>query len=73
MKHHNKKLGQIFRAKRQEEGLSVPQLAAVTGLPLSTIYNFEKGYVNNPSFATVATLASAMQLSLDELVAAQSE
>lgn len=69
MKHHTYSLGQIFRAERKKQGLGVPQLAVMTGLPLSTIYNLEYGVTRNANFRTVAILARALQLSLDELAA----
>lgn len=66
MKEDNR-LGQIFRAERKKQSLSVPKLAAMTGLPVSTIYNLEYGVTRNANFRTVALLARALQISLDDL------
>lgn len=62
-------LGQIFRTERKKQNLSAPKLAAMTGLPVSTIYNLEYGVTRNANFRTVALLAHTLQLSLDELAA----
>ncbi len=66
MKEDNR-LGQRIREARKKQGLGVPKIAAVTGLPLSTIYNLEYGVTRNANFRTVALVAHALHLSLDEL------
>lgn len=66
MKEDNR-LGQRIREARKEQALSVPKLASMTNLPLSTIYNLEYGVTRNANFRTVALLARALQISLDDL------
>ena len=63
------RLGQRIRKARKEQALSVPQIAASTGLPSSTIYNLERGVTNGSNFRTVALVARTLHLSLDELAA----
>lgn len=53
---------------RKEKGLSIRQLAAVSGLEYSQIQRIEKGKVNF-AFSTLVALAQGLEMELDELLA----
>lgn len=53
---------------RKEKGLSIRQLAAVSGLEYSQIQRIEKGKVNF-AFTTLVALAQGLELDLHELLA----
>ena len=52
---------------RKEKGLSIHQLAAISGLEYSQIQRIEKGKVNF-AFSTLVTLAQALEMELDEML-----
>lgn len=52
---------------RKEKGLSIRQLAAISGLEYSQIQRIEKGKVNF-AFSTLVTLAQALEMELDEML-----
>lgn len=52
---------------RKEKGLSIRQLAAVSGLEYSQIQRIEKGKVNF-AFSTLVTLALALEMELGEML-----
>lgn len=52
--------GQRLRGLRQEQGLTLAQLAERTGLTASNINKYEHGERANPSIETVMRLASAL-------------
>jgi XRE family transcriptional regulator, regulator of sulfur utilization len=54
----------VFRKKK---GLSQNQLAALSQIPRSTVSYIESG-TGNPSLANLARLASALQISIEELL-----
>lgn len=54
---------------RQRRNLTQDALAKLTGLPRSTIANFESG-VGNPSLLNLAKLSNALRISIEKLVAA---
>jgi len=53
---------------RELRGLTQAQLASLSGVPRSTVANIEAGD-SNPTLAVLARLASALHLSLEELLA----
>lgn len=53
---------------RKEKGLSIRQLAAVSGLEYSQIQRIEKGKVNF-AFSTLVALAQGLEMDLNELLA----
>ena len=55
----------VFRAKLK---LSQDQLARKADIPFSTLVKIEAGYTPSPSIDTVMKIASALEVSLDELV-----
>lgn len=53
---------------RKEKGLSIRQLAAVSGLEYSQIQRIEKGKVNF-AFSTLVALAQGLEMDLNEMLA----
>ena len=49
------------------------EIAAVSGVPAETLRKIETGRIATPAFFTVAALAAALGLSLEEIVRACSE
>ncbi|MER7011799.1 helix-turn-helix transcriptional regulator [Saccharopolyspora sp. NPDC000359] len=58
-------LGQALREARGER--SMVEIAATAGISTETLRKIEKGRIPTPAFFTVAALADAVGLSLDEL------
>lgn len=58
-------LGATLRAARG--GRSMVEVAAAAGVPVETLRKIESGRVPTPAFFTVAALAGALGLGLDEL------
>ncbi len=58
-----------LRLQRAARGYTQSRLAALAGLPRSTLANLEVGG-GNPTLAVLARLAQALQLSIEELLAA---
>lgn len=53
---------------RKEKGLSIRQLAAVSGLEYSQVQRIEKGKVNF-AFTTLVALAQGLEMDFNELLA----
>jgi len=64
---HLDTLGSRLRALREERNLTQAALAAAAGTTQSAVANVENG-VSRPSLAFADRLASALDVSLDELV-----
>jgi putative transcriptional regulator len=60
--------GTVLKQLRERVGLSQPDLAKASTVPLGTIRSIEQGR-RSPVFATAVHLARAMGVSLDELAA----
>lgn len=60
-------VGERLRALRLERGWSLAELAAASGVPLSTISKVENGHLN-PSLVHAINLASALEANLGFLV-----
>lgn len=60
---------QRLRSAREAQGWTIQQVADRAGLDRSTIGKFESGQIRSPSFQTIAQVAHAVGLSLDELIA----
>ena len=53
---------------REARGLrSMGEIAAVSGVPAETLRKIETGRISTPAFFTVAALAAALGLSLEEI------
>ena len=64
----------LGRALRQARGdRSMVEVAALAGVPVETLRKIETGRIATPAFFTVAALAAALGLSLEEIVLACSE
>jgi transcriptional regulator with XRE-family HTH domain len=58
-------LGRLLRRARGAR--SMVQVAAAAGIPVDTLRRIESGRVPTPAFFTVAALAAALDIPLDEL------
>ncbi len=63
-----KSLGQQLQAARQAAGLTQQQLCHQANLSFSTLTKIERGAIKSPSIFTIQSIASALGLSLDELI-----
>jgi HAD superfamily hydrolase (TIGR01509 family) len=61
-------LGKRLQKARQEAGLTQQQLCQRANLSFSTLTKIERGAIKAPSIFTIQAIASAVNLSLDELV-----
>jgi transcriptional regulator with XRE-family HTH domain len=61
------RLGMLLRQARGSR--SMAEIAAVSGVPVETLRKIETGRIATPAFFTVAALAEAVGLSLEEIVA----
>lgn len=57
-------LGELIRAGRKKEGMSLRQLAAVTGITDVAISQIETGSVKSPAFHRVIRLAKVLNIPL---------
>jgi transcriptional regulator with XRE-family HTH domain len=60
-----KELGSRIRALREQMGLTAAGLARRAGIDPAALLRIERGDNTNPSFATIARIADALDLSLD--------
>ncbi|MER5969157.1 helix-turn-helix transcriptional regulator [Streptomyces sp. NPDC002055] len=65
-RERGERLGALLREARGER--SMVQVAAAAGLSAETLRKIETGRAPTPAFFTVAALAGALGLSLDELM-----
>ncbi|MGK4579300.1 helix-turn-helix domain-containing protein [Kitasatospora sp. HPMI-4] len=65
-RERGERLGALLRQARGER--SMVQIAAAAGLSAETLRKIETGRAPTPAFFTVAALAGALGLSLDDLV-----
>lgn len=61
-------LAKKIRELRNKKGLSQERLARVAGVSYNTVVKIESGESKNPTFQTMAGIAKALGVSLDELV-----
>ena len=60
------RLGKILREARGPR--SMTEIAAASGVPVETLRKIETGRIATPAFFTIAALATALGLSLEEIV-----
>jgi transcriptional regulator with XRE-family HTH domain len=60
------RLGLLLREARGP--LSMAEVAALSGVPAETLRKIETGRIATPAFFTVAALAAALDLALEDLV-----
>jgi len=65
------RLGLLLREARGRHSLA--EIAACSGVPAETLRKIETGRIATPAFFTVAALAAALGLSLEEIVRACAE
>src|SRR5204862_354942 len=65
------RLGMLLREARGPR--SMAEIAAVSGVPAETLRKIETGRIATPAFFTVAALAGALGLALEEIVQACAE
>lgn len=61
------RLGTLLREARGPR--SMTEVAAASGVPVETLRKIETGRIATPAFFTVAALAAAVGLALDDVVA----
>jgi len=66
-REHGRRLGILIAARRRERQRSAPDLARESSVAIDTVRSLENGRVATPTFLTIARLADALGLSLDEL------
>jgi DNA-binding XRE family transcriptional regulator len=67
-RQRGERFGALLRQARGER--SMVDIAAAAGVSVETLRKIETGRAPTPAFFTVAALAAALELSLDELAAA---
>jgi transcriptional regulator with XRE-family HTH domain len=65
------RLGRLLRAARG--GRSMAEVAAASGVPIETLRKIETGRIATPAFFTVAALAAALAIPLEEVVRQSSD
>ena len=70
-RERGERLGMLLREARGPR--SMAEIAAMSGVPAETLRKIETGRIATPAFFTVAALATALGLSLEEIVQACAE
>ena len=60
-------ISEILKNARLEKGFTIYRLSKITGLAESVINRIENNVIKQPGFITVARIAEALDLSLDEI------
>lgn len=60
--------GLMVKMLREQMELTPDELASLTGLSIRTLYNIEHGRTPNPRLATIASLAQALGVELQQLI-----
>lgn len=61
-------LGNKIKALRLNIGLTQEKVAEKAGIPYATLIKIENDHIANPTIITIYKLASALGVSIDELV-----
>lgn len=64
-RERGERLGRLLRAARGER--SMVEVAAIAGISAETLRKIETGRAPTPAFFTVAALAAALELSMDDV------
>jgi transcriptional regulator with XRE-family HTH domain len=64
-RERGEKLGSLLRQARGQR--SMTEIAAASGVPTETLRKIETGRIATPAFFTVAALAAALGLPLDQI------
>src|ERR1044072_4500100 len=65
---NEEKLGRRLQAARMRSGLTQQALCQQAGLSYSTLTKIERGAIKSPSIFTIQSIATALGVSLDELL-----
>lgn len=65
-RERGERLGTLLREARGAR--SMAEIASVSGVPAETLRKIETGRIATPAFFTVAALAAALGLSMEEIV-----
>lgn len=60
-------VGKKLKAIREKKGISHPDMETLSGVKGRTLQDVEYGATKQPGFETIAKMASALDVSLDEL------
>ena len=61
-------LGKNIKKIRKKRNLTQDKLARLSDIPYTSITKIETGVIKSPSIQTVAKIAKALNISLDELM-----
>lgn len=61
-------LGENIKKIRKKRNLTQDKLARLADIPYTSITKIETGVIKSPSIQTVAKIAKALDISLDELI-----
>ena len=61
-------LTERLKALRARKGWNIRQLALAANVPYPTVWRLEKEQIRNPKLGVLSKLATALEVSLDELV-----
>lgn len=64
---HGRHIGAVLARERERAEVSAAEIARASAVSLDAIRSLETGRVPTPGFLTVARLADALSISLDEL------
>jgi len=64
----NNKIGSNFKKLRVQKGYSLEKVARLAELSLNTVVRLESGVNKNPTIETLTKIASALDVSVDDLI-----
>ena len=64
----NNKIGPNFKKLRVQKGYSLEKVARLAELSLNTVVRLESGVNKNPTIETLTKIASALDVSVDDLI-----
>lgn len=64
----NNKIASNFKKLRAQKGYSQERVARLADLSLNTVIRIESGVNKNPTIETLAKLANALEVSVDDLI-----
>jgi len=65
----SKALGEVLRQAREDAGLSLRDLARITGMPIGQLSGIETGARRDPGFSTMMRIVDGLGVSLDDIAA----
>jgi transcriptional regulator with XRE-family HTH domain len=66
--NNNETIGDKIKLLRNKQGLTQDELARKSDLPYTTLTKIESGVVNKPSVQTMAKIAKALGVAIEELI-----